>query len=167
MFRLIVFSFFFCFAALFFQGSVIHGNFPGAVLPDLVLVYVVYLALRFHNLSALFVAFLLGLLVDVLSARLLGPFAASYVLAYLAVYILVGRLFAKKLLVFAAIVFLASLFKSSMYLSIVYLYQIQHLSSSFIVMFLEALYTALLSPIVLSFFSFLFPEKFSISKRAI
>lgn len=169
MSKLIIFSFVYCLTAIFIQGSLLHGNFPGIVLPDLVLVFIVFLALRFHNLYALLVAFSLGLIFDAVSARFLGPYAASFVLAYLLVYLLVGRLFAKRAFVFALIVFLASIAKSSFYLLMLSAFKIdQEISLNLAhLIFKEALYSALFSVLILKVFHLVFPERYQISKRGI
>lgn len=169
MSRLIIFSFVYCLTAIFIQGSVLHGNISGMVLPDLVLVFVVFLALRFHNLYALFAAFFLGLVFDAVSAKFLGPYAASFVFAYLLVYLLVGRLFAKREFVFALIVFLATIAKSSFYLLMLFTFKIeQEISLNLAhIIFKEALYSALFSVLVLKVFHAVFPERYQLSKRGI
>lgn len=169
MSRLIIFSVIYCLIAIFVQGSLLHGNLSGIVLPDLILVFVVFLALRFHNLYTLLIAFFLGLIFDAVSAKFLGPYAASFVVSYMLVYLLVGRLFAKRYFVFALIVFIASIAKSSFYLLMLRLFEIhQEISLSvFHLMFKEALYSALFSVLVLKVFHLVFPERYKISKRGI
>ena len=94
--------------ALLLVSTVFKPFFPEAIAPNLMVMILVYLA--FFEASALgaFLAFMLGLELDLCSAGLLGPWAGVYVLVFLSLYVTSRRIFVESFLVLMVATFVAS-----------------------------------------------------------
>jgi rod shape-determining protein MreD len=134
--------------AVFVQGSLIHTFFPGAIIPDLVLVMVVYLSFYDAGVLGAVLSFLLGLEYDFFSDMLIGPRAGSYTVVYALFASLSQRIFVES--AFAAFV---SVLFSSFLNSVVYLVLISGFKTTnsdiFSTSIFEALFTAVVGPILL------------------
>jgi rod shape-determining protein MreD len=78
---------------LILQSLAIHLGVPAWLMPQGLLVCAVFLAFYEFSVRAACAAFCIGLLLDMSSAVLLGPWAGAYVLVYLCVAFLSQRLF--------------------------------------------------------------------------
>lgn len=107
---------------LFLQGTLIHGSFPAAVTPDLVLVLIVVLSQRFRNVPSLLGVFALGLFADFASGEFVGPNAAAAIVVFALVGMIAKRVYADHGFTFIVIAFLCSLAKSATVLLLILLY---------------------------------------------
>ncbi len=141
--------------AIFIQGSLIKAIFPSLVSPNLILVLVVFLS--FYDVTPLgaFMAFLLGLELDLYTGVLLGPNAAAMVVVFGVFSALSQRIFVHS--GFAAMV--AVLF-SSMLDQIVYMILISEFRPVGVelvtIAIIEAILSALVAPVLFSLFRFCF-----------
>ncbi len=135
-------------AAVLIQGVLLRFGLPDALLPQLVLIIVIYLGFNEISVLGTFVAFVLGLFLDFSSALLLGPWAGAFVTVYGAMAVLSSRLFIESPLVAAVIALLASVGANVIYMLLGYEYRTlawEDLSR----IIGQALCTAILAPVVL------------------
>lgn len=95
--------------ALLVMGSVLKPLFPDAFVPNLTVVILVYLAFFEVNALGVFLAFMIGLEMDLCSAGLLGPWAGVYVLVYFLLYLSSKRIFIESFLALLIAILAASL----------------------------------------------------------
>jgi rod shape-determining protein MreD len=130
------------------QGVLLRFGVPDALLPQLVLMIVIYLGFNEISVLGTFVAFVLGLFLDFSSALLVGPWAGAFVTVYGVMAALSSRLFIESPVVAAFISFLASVVASVIYILLGYEYRtLAWEDLSRIVG--QALCTAVLAPVVL------------------
>ena len=143
-----------CFAGLFIQASMIHSTAPSAVAPDIILILTVILALYFRSVFALVGAFSLGILADFASGLYLGPNAAGCVIVFHVVGAIASRVYADRGFAVGLITFLCSLIKSLVCITF-YLFYVEAAYLDLLkltvlrLVFLEALFSGLVSPLVL------------------
>ena len=121
MIRLLILSLF-GFLSVILQGALMHFGWSDNFLPQLVLIVVIYMGFNELSVLATFVVFLLGLLLDLSSALLLGPWAGALVTVYGSLAILSSRFFIDSPLVAAFISFFAAVFANFMYVFLGYEY---------------------------------------------
>jgi rod shape-determining protein MreD len=109
--------------AIMIQGLLLRFGLPDVVLPQLVLVLVIYLGFNEISVLGCFIAFVLGLLLDFSSALLLGPWAGALVTVYGILAVLSSRLFIESPIVAAFIALAASITGSVMYVLLGYEYR--------------------------------------------
>lgn len=127
---------------VFIQGTLIKAFFPGAIVPGLALVLVVFLAFYEPTIFGALLAFLLGLESDMCSGLVLGPCAGSFVAVFGIVSLLSPRIFVESPLAIIVTVFVASIISNFVFFAV--MYQVSHSSFAFSwTLFLEALFTAL------------------------
>ncbi len=138
---------------LWVQGSVMHtiAPSPSALVPDLILILVVYIGLHYKKLLGLFSAFFLGICLDFASGQYVGPCASGMVLAFYSVVTISEKVFAERILALFILTITASFMKSLMYLFMLFIYVkgdyftlevLTHIG-------LEALFTAIFAPFVI------------------
>jgi rod shape-determining protein MreD len=130
------------------QGLLHHLGLPTWVLPQGLVTCVVFLA--FYDCSVLGVAtaFLLGILLDLTSATLVGPWAAAFVAVYLGLTFLSQRLFVESPLVAMMVTGVSMMVAGSIYLLLAFEYQA--ISGGDLATLLgQALASALVSPLIL------------------
>ena len=135
----------FSFLGLVLQGSVLHGFMPAYLIPNFLLVLVVFLG--FYEVSTLgvFLAFLAGLLFDLFSGSLIGPWAGSFVFVYALLAIFAQRLFIHSVSTVIISVFFANVIATGLYLAL--LYQFQPIRGGLLsVSLIESLVSALVAP---------------------
>lgn len=93
------------FCALCAQGVLRHLGMPEMVLPQLIVLVVIHLSFSEVNAFGCIMAFVLGLLLDLSSAVLLGPWAGSLVVLFGALALLSQRLFIESGVAAACITF--------------------------------------------------------------
>lgn len=138
--------------AALMQGALLYIGLPSFLLPQLVLILVVYLG--FHEVSFLGAcsAFALGLLMDFASAVLVGPWAGAFVAVYGALSVGSQRLFVESAIVMIVTAFCASLCADFIFLGLAYEYQPS--SASYLMEACgQALATALIAPVAIAIFS--------------
>ncbi len=150
MFRLILTFFVAAIAGLFLQGSVLKNSVPSAIAPDLIVVLVATIGLRYRSVPGLFSAFALGLLADFASGLYLGPNAAGAVVAFMMSGVIANRVYADKGVALFLIVFLCSLSKSLVIVAMILLYvgRLQADTQVVWLMLIEAFLSALCAPVL-------------------
>ena len=137
--------------AFFIQSSVIHNTIPSVVLPDIILILIVAISLKLRTVAGLILSFSLGILSDFASGQYIGPNAAASIVVFALVGGIVNRVYAERGLALIVIVFLCSLAKSLAMGSIYWVYLPISFYPYNIVrnILIEALFSALISPLVL------------------
>jgi rod shape-determining protein MreD len=136
---------------IFIQATLIHSLFPDVVVPDFLVILVVFLGIRSRNPLGAVGAFLIGVGGDFATARFVGPFAAGSVIAFYLTVFIADHLFSEKGFTVAFTAFVASLAKNvaAGVLLLFYtdfdFFRWKLLST----LLLEALFTALLCPLIL------------------
>ena len=150
MIRLILTFLFVAFIGLFIQGGVIKSALPGAVAPDMMVVLVATIGLRYRSIPGLLGAFSLGLLEDFASGQYVGPNAAGVVVVFLLSGLIANRVYADKGVALFLIVFMCSLAKSLARVSMILLYvgRIAPDNDALWVILSEALLSGICAPIV-------------------
>jgi rod shape-determining protein MreD len=146
--------------AVLIQGSLLRFGLPDALLPQLVLVLVIYLGFNEISVPGAFVAFVLGLLLDFSSALLLGPWAGALVTVYGVLAVLSSRLFIESPLVAAFISFWASIAGNVMYMMLGYEYRTLAWEDLYRIGG-QGLCTALLAPVMLGLMARRFKKRAS------
>jgi rod shape-determining protein MreD len=101
---------------LILQGLLLHVGVPAWAIPQGLLVCVVFLAFYEFSVMGVVAAFALGLVLDMSSGIVLGPWAGSYVLVYVLFAFLSQRLFIESKFVAMVVVLFAMLFAGSSFL---------------------------------------------------
>ncbi|HEV7733229.1 MAG TPA: rod shape-determining protein MreD [Candidatus Binatia bacterium] len=94
--------------AMVLQTTVFPALLPTAVVPNLILVLVVYLGLQQHGVAGAAGAFLLGYFLDTFSGTLLGVNAFALTAVYMAVYLVARTLWTEGGFPAMAVVFAAA-----------------------------------------------------------
>ncbi len=144
-------------AAIFFLfglvGVAIQGAWrlfipdPPFLCPQILLALVLFLSFFEAEVRGAFIAFMLGLLLDSFSGTLIGPWAGSYVIAYLFFATLSQGIFVNALPTIILGTFVASVLASSLY-TLLTLNSSGSLSTIVVGIMIEALSTAVAAPIV-------------------
>jgi rod shape-determining protein MreD len=138
--------------AVLLETTVIHLLPLGPVMPDLVVIFCVYLALHEHTVAGALGAFLLGYFADNFSGGVLGVHAFAMSLVFLLVYLLARQLWMDNVVANVAVVFAASLLKALAIavLLVFYLSADYPWSYLFSTVWIEAAIAAVLTPFVFS-----------------
>jgi|688.fasta_scaffold06265_6 rod shape-determining protein MreD len=99
----------FGFVALVLQGALSQLGLPVVVLPQLMLLVVIGAAFSGSSVPGVISAFLLGILLDLSSAVLVGPWAGAFVAVYAGLALVSQRLFLESGLVAAFVAFVAAI----------------------------------------------------------
>jgi rod shape-determining protein MreD len=135
--------------AALFQGTLLYIGIPSYLLPQVVLILVIYLGFHEVSLVGVFTVFGLGLLMDFASAVLVGPWAGAYVAVYGALAVASQRLFVESAIVMVVTGFVACVCADLIYLGLAYEYQPS--GSSYIVDSIgQAFATAIVAPVFMA-----------------
>jgi rod shape-determining protein MreD len=136
--------------ALVTAQSLLHRvGVPEWLLPQGLVACVVYLAFFESSVTGALLAFSCGLLLDLTTATVLGPWAGAYVLVYALLSFMSPRLFVESALVTMVVTAVTSVLSGAIYLFLAFEYQA--LSREDVVMLLgQALASALVAPTVVS-----------------
>jgi rod shape-determining protein MreD len=107
---------------LILQTTVLPLFSFGNALPDLLIVFGVYLGLYVHSPGGAVMAFLIGYLEDALSGAVPGLNAFAMSLVFVAVYLTSRRLWVDNVISKIVLVFLASLLKAAAVVALVWLF---------------------------------------------
>lgn len=133
--------------AIFFQGAILRPLLGSWVVPNLLMIGVVYIAFRSGTSLGALLVFCLGLEMDFCSGKLIGPWAGAFVLVYAVLSLISQRVFIES--AFAAF---AAVFASTLAGSLIFTLLISNdpgFSISFVSVVLgEALFTGILAPVV-------------------
>lgn len=130
--------------------SLLHRvGIPEWLLPQGLIACVVYLAFFESSVAGALLAFACGLLLDLTTATVLGPWAGAYVLVYALLSFMSPRLFVESAVVTMLVAGVTSVFAGSVYLFLAFEYQA--LSSEDLVMLLgQGVSSALVAPMIVS-----------------
>ena len=153
MMRQICIFLIFALLGLGIQATIFHSTFPELPAPDFILILVVAVSRLYHTRWGVLGAFALGILADFASARYLGPNAAGCVIAFLIVGLIANRMYADKVIAIFFITAGTSVAKSLTAILMFYMYvpDFSVPPSILKTVVLEALFTAMLAPVVLRF----------------
>lgn len=126
-----------------------------AVLPNCILILVVFLAFRDPSAKGAILAFILGLMLDFSSGILVGPLAGSMVVVYGTLVVFSQRLFVDSTVAGMVTVFVSSIIGQVVYLIMVFEFRPANTSAISLAL-IEAGVTALFSPLILAIAKFLF-----------
>ncbi len=147
MIRLIVGTLLFAFFSLVLQGVVLHAALPAYMIPNFVLVLVVFIGFYEVSVLGVVLAFLCGILFDLFSGTLIGPWSGSFVFIYVLLALFAQRLFTHSKSTVIISVFIANIISTTLYFAL--LYQFQPLRGSlFSVSVIESLSSAVVAPFV-------------------
>ena len=130
------------------QGLVHHLGLPAWVIPQGLVTCVVFLAFYDCDVWGAITVFLLGLLLDLSSATLLGPWAAAFVAVYFGLTFLSQRLFVESPMVAMMVTGVSTMVAGSLYLLLAFEYQAISLGD-LATLAGQALASALVSPLII------------------
>ncbi len=90
------------------QGTIFRLVLPASLVPHLLLVLTLYLAFYETSVLGVFLSFFLGLLLDLSTGLLLGPWAASFVVIYCVLSLVSDRIFVESGLAAVVIAFFST-----------------------------------------------------------
>ena len=137
--------------AVWIQGTVLRSFFsPQGVVPNLLLILVVFLGFYEVSVFGAILAFAIGLEFDLFSGVRLGPWAGTLVFLYGSLACFAQRIFVDSSLSSMVAVFFSSIVGSGMYLLFMYG---SHPSAGDMIwtLLLEALFTAVCAPFIFAF----------------
>lgn len=150
--------FLFALCAILIQGTVLRTFFPTAYLPNLLVGVLVFLAFTEVSTGGVFLAFLLGFLLDLFSSQLLGPWAGSYVVVFAFFSLFSQRVYVGSFLVVLVTGIFASILTSVVYIFMTAPY-VSASSSSIRMILSEAALSGLLAPVIFSILEKMYPEE--------
>jgi len=137
---------------LILQVVVHQFGVPMWFVPQGVLVCVVFLAFYEFSVAGVVMAFLLGLLLDLHSGVLLGPWAGSYLIVYATFAFLSQRLFVESPIVAMSVVALGTLLSGVVFVILAFEYQTVT-QGGLMMLGGQAVASALIAPLVFRFLS--------------
>ncbi len=140
---------------VFIQGSVLGLLLPSFVIPDLLIVLIVYLAFFEAGAWGAVLVFFAGIILDLSTGLLLGPWAASYVVVYAILTSLSQHIFVNSFLAAFLSVFASRIIASSVYFLIVKGF-LAGASGDISISLSHALVSGLCAPILLSSYKKIF-----------
>lgn len=136
--------------SLFLQGTVFKTLLPeSSIVPNLMLIVVAYLAFHEASVLGLLLSFMLGLLFDLGSGALLGPWAGAFVVVFMLLTSMTQRIFVDSPLTAFVAVLLGALVAQGIYLGLYAQFRTLELlpMASGLRVLLEALASAVCAPI--------------------
>lgn len=147
MIRLVLGTILFAFLSLILQGVVLHSVLPAYMIPNLLLVLVVFIGFYEVSVLGVVLAFSCGFLFDLFSGTLIGPWSGSFVFIYVLLALFAQRLFTRSSSTVIISVFIANVISTTLYFAL--LYQFQPIRGSlFSVSVIESLSSAIVAPFV-------------------
>ena len=138
------------FGLLVAQGLLHHVGLPAWAIPQGLVACVVFLAFYDCSIAGAVTAFVVGLLLDLTSATLLGPWAAAFIAIYSGLTFLSQRLFVESPLVAMMVTGASTMLAGSIYLLLAFEYQ--SLSVGDLTTLVgQAIVSAIISPLIISF----------------
>lgn len=146
------------FVTLFIQGEVLKPLLPNMLIPNLFLIIVIYLSFYEVNVIGLIFSFILGLILDISSSVLLGPWAASFITIYTIFTTFSGRIFIDTTISLIIIAAISSIICDIIYTILIYTF-LPHMENISLYMLLGSLATAICSPILMLILKRYYPIK--------
>ncbi len=135
------------FCLLIAQSCARHLFLPEWLVPQGLLVCAVFLAFYEFSFLGALIAFILGLLLDLSSGVLVGPWAGAYVVVYSIFAFLSRRLFVESRLVAMTVVAIATLLAGFVFISLAFEYQ-EVTADDWLMLGGQALTSSLITPVV-------------------
>jgi|GEM_PF-1440065 len=132
--------------ALVIESVLLPIGLPVELVPEIVLIFVMYLSFFQTNAFGAFLAFLCGLLVDMSSGHLLGPWAGAYVLAFGLVAIISDRVFVESRTSLSVIAGVLTLLTHIAYL-LISMDPFSHILDASVLLIGKAITTAFVAPL--------------------
>jgi rod shape-determining protein MreD len=130
------------------QGLLHHVGLPAWAIPQGLVACLVFLAFYDCSVGGAVTAFVVGLLLDLTSATLLGPWAAAFIAVYSGLTFLSQRLFVESPLVAMMVTGVSTVLAGSMYLLLAFEYQSLSLED-LATLAGQAISSALVSPVII------------------
>ncbi len=73
---------------IFIQSSVLQHLLPRYLLPNLLFIFLIYIALNHKNIFGIILCFFMGIALDMCRGILIGPWAGAYSVTFLFVFLL-------------------------------------------------------------------------------
>ena len=143
---------------LFLQGGILKPLLPNILMPNLFLIIVIYLSFYETNVLGLIFSFVLGLLYDISTSTLLGPYAASFVTIYTLFAIFSGRIFIDTTISLIIITAISSIICDLIYMILIFTFLPDKNNISFEIL-LGSISTAIISPIMIYILKKYYPIK--------
>ena len=143
---------------LFLQGGILKPLLPNILMPNLFLIIVIYLSFYETNVLGLIFSFVLGLLYDISTSTLLGPYAASFVTIYTRFAIFSGRIFIDTTISLIIITAISSIICDIIYMILIFTFLPDKNNISFEIL-LGSISTAIISPIMIYILKKYYPIK--------
>lgn len=145
-------------AAILIQGCVFKILAADILVPNLVLLVVVYLAFLEPSTGGAFLAFILGLEFDLASGVLLGPWAGAFVLVYGLLVVLLERVLADSPVVIPLAALFGSLVGTITYLLLFFELDLEPVGGQLWRVCKVTLLTALLAPLAFRILQYVLPS---------
>ncbi len=144
---------------LLIQGEILKPLLPIIFMPNIFLIGVIFLSFYEINLLGPILSFILGIVLDISSGELLGPWAASFVIIYTIFTMCSGRVFIDTLTSLIILSIISSILCDLIYIALVctFLPNVEHLGLYII---LGSFSTALCSPFVIKILKKYYPIKY-------
>ena len=146
--------------ALFIQGTALKFILPDHTVPDFCLILVVFLAFNEVSYTGALFSFLLGLIFDLSSGVVLGPWSAAFSATYSVLCVVSKRVFLDSIPAAFLVIFISCLLSNFVYTGL--LYQFNSRGIDIVFNLQESFITALVAPLVLSFYQWLLIRKWSV-----
>lgn len=146
--------------AIFLQSTFLKYILPEHAVPDFCLLFVVFLAFNEGSAFGAVLAFLVGLLFDLSSGLIIGPWSASFSAGYALLSLLSRRVFLDSLPAAFLVVLMTAIFCNAIYVGL--LFEFRPGGIDVISFLLESLSTAIFAPFVMRFLTFLLVRKFTV-----
>lgn len=135
--------------AVFIQSTILKAVLPSIIIPNFLIILLVFLAFYETSPAGVCTAFLLGLEFDLHGGILLGPWAGSFVAVYCALASLSQRIFVDSALAAFTVVLFSSFLSSFIFVVLVYEFQPVQLSLLYTA-FVEALLNGIVAPLLMA-----------------
>ena len=140
------------------QGTILSALFGNFVVPNFLIILVVYLAFRETSALGAILVFLIGLELDIYSGKMLGPWAGAFTIVFAILALLSQRVFIESAFAAFCAVFVSSLVSTLVYISFVFNFYasgIQAISTAL----LEAFLSGLVAPFVFMFLDYVLKRR--------
>ena len=133
--------------ALFLQGTLLKIVLPDHFVPNLCLIFVIFLAFYEVTVTGALISFIVGLSFDVSGGVLLGPWSASFTALYCMLILISRRIFIDSFPAAMLVTLFSTVFSTAIYTGL--LYQFQPSTMEISSLLVESAVTAAVAPLVL------------------
>ncbi|MGI6681212.1 MAG: rod shape-determining protein MreD [Bdellovibrionota bacterium] len=146
------------FIMLFLISNILKPFLPNAFIPNIILIFVIFLSFNETNIFGLVLSFFLGLLLDISTSTLLGPWSASFVIIYTMFAILSGRIFIDTTISLIIITAISSIICDIVYTVLIFTFLANTNNFSFDIL-IGSIVTAIFSPFIVYILRKYYPIK--------